>query len=153
MCEGIWQKIFLCGSHFFQLACCGPPRDTGSCGGIPILNKSIFCEKCLISIIFAWNKRHRKRVMFCAITEREKNPIINTYMVAGPSAVRYRLWFFDKLFYPTNILGNFQLRIKYYGHIKCTTRWFKYDRDKLRLVYTQSVPVIFEPPCIITLLF
>jgi hypothetical protein len=30
------------------------------------------------------------------------------------------------------------------------TRWFKYDRDKLWLVYTQSVPVIFEPPCIIS---
>ena len=28
------------------------------------------------------------------------------------------------------------------------TRWFKYDGDWLRLVYTQSVPVIFEPPCI-----
>jgi hypothetical protein len=28
------------------------------------------------------------------------------------------------------------------------TRWFKYDRDKLWLVYTQLVPVIFEPPCI-----
>jgi hypothetical protein len=27
------------------------------------------------------------------------------------------------------------------------TRWFKYNRDKLWLVYTQSVPVIFEPPC------
>jgi hypothetical protein len=27
------------------------------------------------------------------------------------------------------------------------TRWFKYDRDKLWLVYTQSVPVTFEPPC------
>ena len=30
------------------------------------------------------------------------------------------------------------------------TRWFKYDRDKLWLVYTQIVPVIFEPPCIHT---
>jgi hypothetical protein len=29
------------------------------------------------------------------------------------------------------------------------TRWFKYDRDKLWLVYTQIVPVIFEPPCIL----
>jgi hypothetical protein len=29
------------------------------------------------------------------------------------------------------------------------TRWFKYDRDKLWLVYTQTVPVIFEPPCIL----
>ena len=27
------------------------------------------------------------------------------------------------------------------------TRWFKYDRDKLWLVYIQIVPVIFEPPC------
>jgi hypothetical protein len=29
------------------------------------------------------------------------------------------------------------------------TRWFKYDRAKLWLVYTQIVPVIFEPPCIL----
>jgi hypothetical protein len=29
------------------------------------------------------------------------------------------------------------------------TRWFKYDRDKLWLVYTQIVLVIFEPPCIL----
>ena len=28
------------------------------------------------------------------------------------------------------------------------TRWFKYDRDKLWLIYTQIVPVIFEPPYI-----
>jgi hypothetical protein len=27
------------------------------------------------------------------------------------------------------------------------TRWFKYGQDKLWLVYTQSVLVIFEPPC------
>jgi hypothetical protein len=31
------------------------------------------------------------------------------------------------------------------------TRWFKYDRDKLLLFYTQIVPVIFEPPCISTI--
>jgi hypothetical protein len=30
------------------------------------------------------------------------------------------------------------------------TRWLKYDRDWLRLVYTQTVPVIFEPPCTTT---
>jgi hypothetical protein len=28
-------------------------------------------------------------------------------------------------------------------------RWFKYDRDKLWLVYTQIVPVIFEPLCML----
>jgi hypothetical protein len=33
------------------------------------------------------------------------------------------------------------------GHRWWCTRWFKYDRDKLWLVYTQLVPVIFEPPC------
>jgi hypothetical protein len=32
-------------------------------------------------------------------------------------------------------------------HNILSTRWFKYDRDKLWLVYTQIVPVIFEPPC------
>jgi hypothetical protein len=33
-------------------------------------------------------------------------------------------------------------------HYARGTRWFKYDRDKLSLVYTQIVPVIFEPSCI-----
>ena len=28
------------------------------------------------------------------------------------------------------------------------TRWFKYDRDFLHLFTHKSVPVIFEPPCI-----
>jgi hypothetical protein len=35
-----------------------------------------------------------------------------------------------------------------YFFIFLCTRWFKYDRDKLWLVYTQSVTVIFGPPCI-----
>jgi hypothetical protein len=35
--------------------------------------------------------------------------------------------------------------------LRADTRWFKYDRDKLWLVYTQIVPVIFKPPCILTL--
>jgi hypothetical protein len=30
--------------------------------------------------------------------------------------------------------------------VNCTS-WFKYDRDKLWLLYTQIVAVIFEPPC------
>jgi hypothetical protein len=33
------------------------------------------------------------------------------------------------------------------------TRWFKYDRDKLWLVCTQIVPVIFEPPCVYIYMF
>ena len=36
----------------------------------------------------------------------------------------------------------------FHNHGCICTMWFKYDRDKLWLVYTQSVPVIFEPPCI-----
>jgi hypothetical protein len=36
----------------------------------------------------------------------------------------------------------------YKRNVNQNTRWFKYDRDKLWLVYTQIVPVIFEPPCI-----
>jgi hypothetical protein len=33
------------------------------------------------------------------------------------------------------------------GNKKKRTRWLKYARYKLWLVYTQIVPVIFEPPC------
>jgi len=32
------------------------------------------------------------------------------------------------------------------------TRWFKYDRDWCHQIYTQIVPVIFEPPCITRLI-
>jgi hypothetical protein len=35
---------------------------------------------------------------------------------------------------------------------KVCTRWFNYDRDKLWLVYTRIVPVIFEPPYSFTLI-
>jgi hypothetical protein len=47
-------------------------------------------------------------------------------------------------------------KIGYYVEIKLrqrNTRWFKYDRDKLWLVYTQSVSVIFEPPCTLLYVF
>jgi hypothetical protein len=40
--------------------------------------------------------------------------------------------------------GNIQSR-----DVHQNTRWFKYDRDKLWLVYSQIVPVIYEPPCIL----
>jgi hypothetical protein len=40
-----------------------------------------------------------------------------------------------------------------YIHIWIYTMWFKYDRDKLWLDYTQIVPVIFEPPCIYTYMY
>ena len=32
-----------------------------------------------------------------------------------------------------------------------STRWFKYDRDWCRQIYTQIVPIIFESPCIIVM--
>ena len=32
---------------------------------------------------------------------------------------------------------------------KLTTKWFKYDRDYLCVNLATSVPVIFEPPCIL----
>ena len=58
--------------------------------------------------------------------------------------------------YSLNVLINGQTQIKTRSTKKTlrstnkadvNTRWFKYDRDKLWLVYTQIVPVIFEPPC------
>ena len=40
--------------------------------------------------------------------------------------------------------------VQKYLNTKLTiTRWFKYNRDKLWLVYIQIVPVIFKPPCTI----
>jgi hypothetical protein len=34
--------------------------------------------------------------------------------------------------------------------VGCNARWFKYDRDDLCVNKSQFVPVIFEPPCIIS---
>ena len=36
-----------------------------------------------------------------------------------------------------------------FGSFWQCTRWFKYDRDKCGLCTHKSVPVIFEPPCIL----
>jgi hypothetical protein len=41
----------------------------------------------------------------------------------------------------------YEVKLVLYVDGMFNTRWFKYDRDRLWLVYTQSVPVIFEPPC------
>jgi hypothetical protein len=43
--------------------------------------------------------------------------------------------------------GNFVCMVIWIEYVQASTRWFKYDRGKLWLVYTQIVPVIFEPPC------
>jgi hypothetical protein len=67
--------------------------------------------------------------------------------------------FKDISYYSHSSTLTFIMKIKYTLHVKvqfswdmtlssyASTRWFKYDRDKLFLVYTQIVPVIFEPPC------
>jgi hypothetical protein len=41
----------------------------------------------------------------------------------------------------------YSVKLRLPGVTVIYTRWFKYDWDKLWLVYTQSVPVIFESPC------
>jgi len=42
------------------------------------------------------------------------------------------------------VAENFHIRTVHLDN----TRWFKYDRDWCRQIYTQVVPVIFEPPCV-----
>jgi hypothetical protein len=53
----------------------------------------------------------------------------------------------DYLLQAPGILGMPLYTTNWSVNLVLYTRWFKYDRDKLWLVYTQSVPVIFEPPC------
>jgi hypothetical protein len=52
--------------------------------------------------------------------------------------------------YKTLLKSFIYIYIYIYIYIHIHTRWFKYDRDKLWLVYTQIVPIIFEPPCMYT---
>jgi hypothetical protein len=42
------------------------------------------------------------------------------------------------------------VRSRLYIFSVISTRWFKYDRDDLCVNKSQFVPVIFEPPCILT---
>jgi hypothetical protein len=53
---------------------------------------------------------------------------------------------FILIFFRLKCKGLFVSRLVY-------TRWFKYDRDYLCVNKSQFVPVIFEPPCILSLLF
>ena len=48
----------------------------------------------------------------------------------------------------SSVIENILKSERRYRSSSRNTRWFKYDWDKLWLVYIQIVPVIFEPPCI-----
>jgi hypothetical protein len=48
----------------------------------------------------------------------------------------------------SSVIENILKSERRYRSSSRNTRWFIYDRDKLWLVHTQIVPVIFEPPCI-----
>jgi hypothetical protein len=50
-------------------------------------------------------------------------------------------------------MSSLKLSHKSYQRIESleSTRWFKYDRDDLCVNKPQFVPVIFEPPCTISL--
>ena len=65
-------------------------------------------------------------------------------------------WYSTKLKYKYVTFANYTCYIVTYFwrriNLYYSTRWFKYDWDKLWLVYTQIVPVIFEPPCIIIII-
>ena len=65
-----------------------------------------------------------------------------------------RIRLFDKLIYKilikSVIHGAKPLDLVLLNKLVINARWFKYDRDCNRLVYTQTVPVVFEPPCIIS---
>jgi hypothetical protein len=71
----------------------------------------------------------------CLIASRSRNRLIR------------RSWVKVLLFYSVITYDSVSYHITAHRLLYCT-RWFKYDRDKLWLVYTQIVPVIFEPPCI-----
>jgi hypothetical protein len=46
-----------------------------------------------------------------------------------------------------NPMWSLQPTVKEILSVYINTRWFKYDRDDLCVNKSQSVPVIFEPPC------
>jgi hypothetical protein len=65
----------------------------------------------------------------------------------------YNLWWICKVAVSRNLINSVTWKEDVELFIKSSsTRWFKYDLDKLWLVYTQIVPVIFEPPCILKIL-
>ena len=61
----------------------------------------------------------------------------------------YRLSYPGPPTMPVTVTNGISHNSTIYTNAALSTRWFKYDRDKLWPVYTQSVPVIFEPPCML----
>ena len=61
----------------------------------------------------------------------------------GPRPIKHR----SGVFKSYSLRGIFfRVSLQLADLMESDTRWFEYDRDKMWLVYTQSVPVIFEPP-------
>jgi hypothetical protein len=67
------------------------------------------------------------------VTVRKKDPVNTCRMLHGHRQTP--VWIYK---YKSTVNDNKE---------RSVTMWFKYDRDKLWLVYTQIVPVIFKPPC------
>ena len=75
--------------------------------------------------------------------------VVTNEHVTSPSFLKFLNITIILIFWKCHIWLYFQKMCFYFGktvHVE-STRWFKYGRDKLWLIYTQSVPVIFEPPC------
>ena len=108
---------------------------------LEIISKTWFCE--VLIRLFVWMYDWRWLVLL-------KQLFIGVHL-SVMQAEKYSNWVSGFTSYKQ--IWNFMKKTNKYS---CNyTRWFKYDRDKLWLVYTQIVPVIFEPPCtfIITVAF
>jgi hypothetical protein len=80
-----------------------------------------------------------KLLIFCKICNICENPLLCDTLLRKTSIGAVRIQFF----WQCKLIGNAVQKCGWF----INTRWFKYDREKLWLVYTQIVPVIFEPPC------
>jgi hypothetical protein len=68
--------------------------------------------------------------------------------IAENDIYRFNQWYWNHVTQRWSKKYLYTVALKPCVYMYLYTRWFKYDRDKLWLVYTQIVPVIFEPPCI-----
>jgi hypothetical protein len=107
---------------------------------VPVSSRSILISDSHLSLVFQ---------VVLSLRFPHGNPVCTSPLPHMPYPSHYS-WF-DHPYTISSATKISQLLILHFPPVSCHlipfTRWFKYDRDKLWLIYTQIVLVIFEPPC------
>jgi hypothetical protein len=152
----LWNRLTLDTQHMYILSktCCAYESQRWGVTDV-ILSQAICLRTTYVRVKGKAVKELTSELVWAGVVQcewKQTHSLTHSLTSAHLSSVSVEIWYFmtlNKRSYSSfSCYLSLSYRADHSSNIDhANTRWFKYDRDKLWLVYTQSVPVIFEPPC------